>query len=110
MHEVTGVLGIDELKIVGAGRCMRTNIEKDSMFDLQAGIGFAMRRTLLAVIHRRHTLKASHEKRVFLQSVNPFSAPFAKHVAAGRCRKWPGAGRAGAPRGGGRGGCRARHG
>lgn len=34
IDEVPRVLGIDELKIVGAYRCMLTNIEKNSVFDL----------------------------------------------------------------------------
>lgn len=34
IYEVPRVLGIDELKIVGEYRCMLTNIEKNSVFDL----------------------------------------------------------------------------
>jgi hypothetical protein len=34
VYEVPRVLGIDELKIVGEYRCMLTNIEKNSVFDL----------------------------------------------------------------------------
>lgn len=34
IYEVPRVRGIDELKIVGEYRCMLTNIEKNSVFDL----------------------------------------------------------------------------